>query len=293
MTRMPFVVDTNYLRRDELSALAADDAAHLFVLPDLVMFESAKSTNRELTIRESLRILSTIPDRVFLARSISELLKAEIELQRPMHEYAINHDATPAIRRILEAVRDDATNEILAEVIDDPTGYIQELRRDHLTHEKNRENALEFQSEILKQFKPEFLQRLRRDQVSDKELLLFLSYGAPKVAFETLWNQHGFSEQSALNMINSQSITVRYIYVRYWVALQLAKRSRFAQRPADQISNDNIDAHNVVAATAIGGLLCCDELANSAFAAVIMLLAAGNVYRVVQVDGRPTVEARK
>src|SRR5450830_1781720 len=90
VTQRTFVVDSNYLRSPELITLVADREDHRFVVPDLVMFEAVKTRDRERTVRTSLEILSRIPDRVFIGRSVSELMRAEMHEQKPFQTRCLN-----------------------------------------------------------------------------------------------------------------------------------------------------------------------------------------------------------
>lgn len=285
-----FTIDSNYLRKPELEVLVRDRDDHLFIVPDLVMFEQAKSRNRELTLRESFRILSKIPDRVFIGRSISALLAHELTTRTPRQDYAIFHPATPVMREILRAVRDGATNEIFDDVLNDPDGHIPSLVADHLMHEDNQRRALDFHKRGFEpNFRAEFLARLRSNEVEYGEQLKVTQHGAVQLCFQVLTQQYNFTHSQALAMINNKSVVMRYFYVKYWIALRLSIRAVIETRRAAQISNDNIDAHNAIIASQHGGFLTNDDLACSASIVATQMVNIGIRYGVVDVNGSPLV----
>ncbi|WP_432239918.1 hypothetical protein [Herbaspirillum robiniae] len=287
-----FTVDSNYLRKPELEDLTRDREGHLFIVPDLVMFEQAKSRNRELTLRESLRILSRIPDRVFIGRSVSALLAHELTTRKPRNDFAIFHPATPVMREILLAVRDGGTNEIFDEVLNDPDGHIPMLIDDHLMHADNQRRALDFQKQGFEpHFRPEFLSRLRVGDVEHGEQLIVAQHGAIQLCFQVLIQQYNFSQSQALDMINGRSVVMRYFFVKYWMALRLSIRAVIETRSAAQISNDNIDAHNAIVASQYGGFLTADNLADSASTVATQMANTGIRYGVINLDGAPIVTA--
>lgn len=286
-----FTVDSNYLRDPALHELVDEKYQHQFIVPDLVMFEAAKSRDREFTVRQSLRIISAIPDRVFIGSPVSELLREELRLKESLAQFAINRRDTPLLRNILRAVRDGVTNELLKEVIDDPTGHIPSLVEDHLDHAENRRRALEFQDEgFERHLLPEFLRRLRRNDVSHGELLAVTQYGAAKLCFDVLRNDYHFSPSQALQMINGRSITIRYFYVKYWIALQGSISNSLRNRSAVQISNDNIDALNVIIGTMNGNFLSHDARAQSAFLAATQLANIPIRYGLIFQNNQPTIQ---
>ncbi len=286
-----FTVDSNFLRDPQLSELIDEKYQHQFIVPDLVMFEAAKSRDRERTVRQSLQIISAIPDRVFIGSPISELLRDELHHKQSFARFAINRRDTPLLRNILRAVRDGVTNELLKEVIEDPTGHIPSLMADHLDHEENRRRAIDFQDEgFERHLLPDFLRRLRRNDVSHGEQLAVTQYGAVKMCFNVLRTEYHFSPEQALQMINDRSIVMRYFYVKYWVALQGSISNSLRNRSAVQISNDNIDALNVIIGTVHGNFLSHDVRAQSAFLAASKLANIPIRYGLIFQDNQPTIQ---
>lgn len=279
--RRIYTVDSNFLRREELRELAHEPQEHLFIVPDLVMFEAIKPARRELTLRQSLRILSEIPDRVFLGSSVSELLQLELGGRRALQGFSAYLEATPVMQRILEAVRDEATNEVLDEILQDPSGHITKLIDDHLNHEKNRAAAHQFQYAGLEGiFSLEFKSRLRRDDVGAEELAIVAQHTAVQGCFDSLRNFHDFSDEEALNMVNSHGVVLRYHYVKVWFSLNLSIRDQLKTRSAEQISNDGIDIHNAIIASEFGNFLTRDELAAGAASFAHRAATTGVQYRI-------------
>ena len=288
--RRIFTVDSNYLRRNDLRALAHDPDAHTFIVPDLVMFEQVKPEHRESTFRSSLRILSEIPDRVVIGRSVSELLRHELATREAIQDFAIFREATPVMRLILEAVRHDATNEVLDEILNDPTNHIPALIEDHLDHEENRRRAHLFQYETFEQqFSREFHRRLRRNEVGDDELALVTKHGSVQLCFYVLRNHWNFSDKEALDLINAQGVVMRYHYVKFWIALKLSVRDQLRNRRADEISNDNVDAHNAIIGSQHGNFLTLDALAASASEIAHQMATDGIRYRLDDANGQISI----
>jgi len=104
LTHQYLVVDQNFLRTDALRDRLGAQPQLRIVLPDLAMFEMAKSTNRELTIKLSLSIVAEDPDRVFVSHALAHCLSYELKTGTAVVGHMVDQRATKFVRKLLYSV---------------------------------------------------------------------------------------------------------------------------------------------------------------------------------------------
>lgn len=272
MTPSYCVVDQNQLRADALRERLEREPSLRLVLPDLGMFEMAKSSNRELTLTLSLEILSGHANRVYVSRALSECLHYELTRAVPVVGHVINSEATKFLRKLLASVASGHRTAEFDRVVADPEGHLSGLRRDYLDHDANRLRALELVEETKRGMPREFAERLRASQASVEEKIDFVYSKAPSLLVGVL-EDNGFSRGRASRLVRQKSMLLRYFFVKLWTCLCWEEQGRIEGLGAAKLSNDLIDHEYVLAATFFDGLLSAESAVIDAYKAVTTLLA--------------------
>ena len=243
-----------------------------FVLPDLGMFEMAKSSNRELTIKLSLEILAQAPGRVFVARALSDCLHYELVQGKPVVGHLIDSEGTRFLRRLLVAVASGEKNDVFDKVVNDSDGHLGGLRRDYLDHVDNKRRSIELVEETKRGMSAEFAKRIRGSKATFDEKLDFIREKAPSLLVGVL-EDNKFSRNRAIQLMRKQPMLLRYFYVKLWACLCWEEQGRIEGLGPSKVSNDLIDHEYVLAATFFSGVLSDEPAVNEAYKAVTQLLA--------------------
>jgi hypothetical protein len=278
MKRQYFVVDQNYLRSFELESRLAADPHLQVVLPDMAMLEMTKSDKRELTVRLSLEILSRYRNRVYVAFSISEALRLELDSKRPITDHMLFREATTFIRKVLEAVATGIDNDEILRIIQDPENCLLDLKRDYLNDEVNKSKSLSLVEATKCEMPREFAMRLRGKRATEEERLLFVAEKAPSLLVSVLAD-NGFSREKAIMFLRKKPMLLRYFYLKVLASLNWEEMGRLESLSAPKVSNDLLDHEYILTATFFDGLLSDEPRANEAYQTVSKLTRAGLILR--------------
>jgi len=266
------VVDQNQLRSESLRVKVLGEPQTRFVLPDLAMFEMAKSTNRELTLKLSLEILAQDSGRVFVSRALSDCLQYELQQQNAVVGHLIDRDGTKFLRKLLTAVASKVPNAEFEQVISDPEGHVAGLRRDYLDHDANKSRSVELVEETKRGMSTEFAKRVRGSKATFEEKLDFIYEKAPSLLVGVL-EDNEFSRGKAVRLLRQRPMLLRYFYLKLWACLCWEEQGRIEGLGPPKVSNDLIDHEYVLAATFFSGVLSDEPAVNEAYRAVTHLLA--------------------
>lgn len=266
------VVDQNYLRSEALRELLSARPEVRLVLPDVAMLEMTKPDQRELTVRESLAIISEDPGRVFVSRALSECLAFELNTRRPVVGHMIDQRATKFVRRLLEAVASGSPNAEYHDVIVDPQQHLTGLKRDYLSHDTNKARSLELVAETKKKMSTEFARRVRGARATTQEKLDFVIEKAPSLLVGVL-EDNGFAKRDAIRLYRRKPMLLRYFFAKLWYCLSWEEQGRLEGLGPMKVSNDLLDQEYVLAATFFDGVLSGEQAVHEACAAVNALLA--------------------
>lgn len=266
------VVDQNQLRSQALRDRFVQEPHTRFVLPDLGMFEMAKSSNRALTLRLSLEVLSLQPSRVYVSRALGDCLRYELTRTIPVVGHVIDTNGTRFFRRVLAAVASGVSTPEYDRVLADPEGHVGGMRRDYLDHESNKRRMLELVEETKQAMPREFAQRLRAAQVSASEKVAFIREKAPSLLLDILAD-NGITRGKAERFIGQKPMLLRYMFLKLWACLCWEEQGRIDGLSAAKVSNDLIDHEYVLAATFFDGILSAESNVNEAYKAVTTLIS--------------------
>ena len=272
MSRLYIVVDQNQLRSAELRDKVQKEPQTRFVLPDVGMFEMAKSSNRELTLSLSLEILACAPGRSYVSQSLSGCLSYELHRAVPVVGHLLHRDATAFLRRVLSSVASGVRNAEFADVIADPKGHVYGMRQDYLNHDANKRRAVELVEVTKRSMTAEFARRLRGSRATTDEKISFIAEKAPSLLVGVL-EDNGFGRGKAIQFVRRKPMLLRYFFVKMWACLCWEDQGRIDGLGAAKVSNDLIDHEYVLAATFFDGLMSGEPAVNEAYKAVTTLLA--------------------
>ena len=272
MTHQYLVVDQNFLRTDALRDMLRAQRQIRIVLPDLAMFEMAKSTNRKLTINQSLSIVAEEPGRVFVSHALGHCLSYELKNGVAVDGHMLDQKATKFLRKLLNAVSTGIRNPEYDGVIDDPENHVSGMKRDYLDHTANKARSLELLDVTKRSMTGEFAKRLRGSRATVDEKLDFIYEKAPSLLVGVL-EENGFSREKATRFYRKKPMILRYFFAKLWACLSWEEQGRIEGLSPAKVSNDLIDHQYVLAATYFDGVLSEEPAVNEAYAAVQQLLA--------------------
>ena len=273
MRNVYLVVDQNYLRSLNLKDLLASKPKVRIVLADIAFVEMTKTAQRELNVRESLKILAKYADRTFVSRALSELLDYEIREGQAVTSKLLYRDATLFARKLLSAIRTKSTNVELGRVLGDPNGHLAAIKRSHFVHETNRATALELVAETKASMAQDFAKSVRGATATEGELKSFVIAYAPSLLLGILEDK-GYSRQRAISFIRRKPMLLRYFYLKTWSCLQSEAMGRLQSMAGLKVSNDLIDQEYVLTATFFDAFLSADANAIKAFQFLTEVLGA-------------------
>lgn len=261
----------NFLRLEALRDQLRVQPEIRLVLPDLAMFEMAKSSNRELTLKLSLDIIAQEPHRVFVSRALSDCLSYELSRKVAVVGHLLDRESTIFLRRLLSAVATGIRNAEYDQVIDDPQNYLSDMKRDYLDDSLNKTRSVQLVDVTKRVMTPEFANRLRGSLVGTPEKIHFVHEKAQSLLLEVL-KENGFSHEKVIYLRRQKPMILRYFYVKLWACLSWEEQGRIENINAGKVTNDLIDHEYVLAATFFNGVLSNDRAVNDTYAAVSQLL---------------------
>jgi hypothetical protein len=265
-----FVVDQNYLRSQELKALASEPGSK-FVILDEALFEMCKAPEWEDTLRRSLRTLASRPARVVAGKSMAELLRWEREQKRSAAGYLLNAEGTVFLRDILEGIRLGADSRKLAVMRQNIEEAQKEMEKIHLDHDENKRDLVELVNTAART-EPELAVALRKNALPrDERLRVIKALGIQLT--EPFIERAGFNSCEAQRMIRQRSAWLRFGLVRLWYAFDWLARQGIEGIDASKATNEKMDYRYLVPATFFsGGLLTREVQMNRCFADMVELL---------------------
>lgn len=265
-----FVVDQNYLRSEELKALAAEPG-YKFVILDEAMIEMCKTAEWEDTLRHSLHTLALRPSRVVVGRSMSELLRWERDHMRSASGHLLSAEGTRFLRDILEGIRSGAESRSL----DAMRQNIKEAQRDmekiHFDHDENKRNLVEL-VETAEASAPRLAAALRKNKLPRDERLQHIKGLAMQLGHSFI-ARGGLTAVQARRLVRQRSCWLRFGMVRLWYAFDWLHRLRVEGIDPPKATNEKMDYRYIVPGTFFtGGLLTRETQMNRCFADMVELL---------------------
>lgn len=251
---MIYVLDQNYLRKDELKNIISTDPTCKFVLPDVAILEMCKSDKWEKTMRGSLEFLSVCPGRVFHSMSVGEAMRYEVDKQHSIEGNLLPREYRTFIRKILCDIAcggsEKAINLISTRIIQAQ----REIQSDELNHRKNIVNFTELKKSIDSAVKKDFLKALKKNMLDDSVRLEFIRKNSEDQCRYFLASC-GFNQNKITTFMKSKPLILRFSYLAVRHSLDWAIKGGIDCAKPETITNDLLDQEYVLIASFFDGIL--------------------------------------
>lgn len=255
------VVDTNFLKSDELREFLSDPA-NVAVVPDFVMMETLAGGD-PTSICQQFQILAEHPKQVIFLKSTHAIggLRAR-RRSRGLQKRLIEKDQTANFKRFYEKLElakggDAAAKRQLAGKCDAAVAELGAIRKAQETYAKNL-------AEHAKKYTDAELAILTKGKPIPKELLAKIT-GEIRALANAMFAAHPyFKRQPPLRKL-SNAFLFRYAVAGYVVALRCLKEGGANGASSKNIGNQIIDTMIAAYATYFDGFLSADKRAQQIY----------------------------
>lgn len=272
MTKHYVVVDLNFLGRGNVEGLLTARPGTRIVLPDLSFLEMTKSDRWESILRSTLQPLSQYSNRVFVCRSVSDGLAAELANLHSVNKHMLNREATQFVRDLLNWVGSGREGYAIARIRADPECHRASLAADYLDHGRNKARLKELIEDTQSMLSGELQKRMRSANVSGEERVQFIHEMALSILPQVLGTR-GISIDKARVFMRRKPLILRYMFLKIWHCVFWIEKGGFHTFPESKVTNDEIDQQYVLAATFFDGLASLETKVNNAYEDLMLLLA--------------------
>lgn len=272
MTKHYVVVDLNVLGRGKIKDLLANQPDTRFVLPDLSFLEMTKSDRWESVLRHTLQPLAQHTNRVFICRSVSDVLAAELTNLRPVKKHMLHREATHFARDLLNWVSSGNEGYAVARIRKDPECHRASLAAGYLDHRRNKMRLKELIEDMQRILPGELQKRMRSDKISKDERVQYIHDLTLSMLPQVLGTR-GISIGKARAFMRHKPLVLRYMYLKIWHCSFWIEKGGFDTFPVAKITNDEIDQQYVLAATFFDGLESLETKVNQSYQDLKLLLA--------------------
>jgi hypothetical protein len=252
-----FCVDQSKFRCTELKGLI-DSTNARFVITDAALMEMCQSDRDwERTLRNSLRYLSAVPDRVCFVPGNGDCLKMELRRREPLTLRAmISDQMTIQLQDLLAEVASEQSGSAFRQM----AGEIEDANRDaqgeHFDHSHNREQLRDLVEFCRERFPESFLKRLRANKVDENEYIRFVSRCAA-----TATNDSAMSLPTGTlgSLTKSKAYTMRWLWLRVETVTDWLKEGGIESVTPKKVTNTDIDNHYLVVGSYCDRMLTKDQ----------------------------------
>ena len=267
---MNYLVDQNYLRTPDLQELTNIESNN-FYLFDSALMEMIKSVpNWESTIRNSLKILSKIPNRAFFIMSVGEARNLEKNNHIPIsRKELIRSDYNEFFRGLLKEVRDDDYGDSFALLESSLQKGIEHF--EIFQNQKNKDALGQF-IDAIKKSDPDLSKSLRKGKISEQDQICRIKE-ITHTSFSKFFIALGFNQNEIIPFVNLNPINARYLYTNLLLAFSWISEQGFENIKKEKVTNELCDTEYIILGSYFdGGMLSKDNKANKIFCGLKLLL---------------------
>lgn len=265
---MYYVVDQNLLRRwASVQQFLDESPANQCVLPDAAFLEMTQNEKWEDTLRNSLRCLALVPERVHAAYAVSEALYRELDSLKAVKHHMLCRAATSHIRKVLSWVRTGQENDALRQIRAMPTHADTSLMGDHFDHARNKEALADHFDLVWRQLSPDFQKSLRKPVTTDEDRLDAVHQLAKSVAYDVLL-ERGVNRNRARVFLQKRPMFYRYFIVKVWNAMDWLCAGGLDGLSEKNATNERLDHHYTLTASFFDGVLTNDDKVRRSYTAL-------------------------
>jgi hypothetical protein len=237
---MFYVLDQGMMRSPQLIALIQCDAGARFVIPDMSLVEMLKSAEWETTMRRSLASFVPALSRIYSSVCVGEAIRIERTSRRPVtRDMLLMEDGTRWLRVIVKALSGTSGKS-------DITSWIEDLRpslvREELDAAMEKQTIQRIVNALMRDGGARMVADLRNGRMDHAAQLGAILNEAPRLLkkFEPV------SPFEARGLIASQSLLLRYYYVKLHHALWWVRRSGLQTADPKTVLNHRLDQEYIL-----------------------------------------------
>lgn len=254
------IVDQNFLRKQELKALADTKPNNLFILPDVALIEMCKSPQWRNTLCGSLSILSNYPGRTRVCISTGEAIMIELETQNSISDCLLPDRYIPIFEELLLELFSENTGQMLEKI-----PLIQaSLASNYLNHKKNQNDFKSLIEESKSIITSEKIKSLRNGSMSRKDKL-DLIYNTAHLLLKEILKENNFTSSNAEVFLKKKPMILRYYYLKIWSCLDWLGKGGFESLLPKDVTNEILDHEYILLATFFNGILSKENRVNKAY----------------------------
>jgi hypothetical protein len=255
------VVDTNFLKSDQLQDYFADPA-NFAVLPDFAIMETLKLRD-PVSIARQLQIAAEHPERVIALKTTRAVggLRSRPRSRR-LQGRLIDTGQTATFPLFCDKIKqamdgDEATRKQLAKKCDGAIADLDQIAKGQASYAANL-------AEHAKNYIDAELAILRKGEPIPPELFTKIADQILELAF-VLFAAHPYGKQPPKFKQLPNAFIFRYAVAGYVLALRFIKEGGPGSASAEKIRNHLVDAMFAAYATYFDGFLSADEKANELY----------------------------
>ncbi len=272
MPKRFLIIGQNCYRDDSLAFLIENYPQVRFVIPDVAFVEMCKSISWESTIRQSLKILSETPNRVYAGITVGEAIRLEIKNRKTTsNRHLVCRRFTPVIRSLLREIQSGTNGSAFAKFHSQVGEIRKELYKEELNHQKNLRTLAELVEITKDSIEKDVLKSLRNGCFADEEIAELALRSAPNLMSQ-FFEIVNFPKNEIARFLKTEPLAFRFTLLQLWWSLDWIARGGLESLSAKKATNDLLDQGYVLIATFFHGILSKDVKANRAYRAMRYML---------------------
>ena len=258
-----FVIDQNYLRKEDLDQRLQQETEMGFVLTDTTLIEMLKSPSWEYISERSLKIIASQAKRIWVSNAVSDLLRLEIKSKRPISpDDIISPILTKRLRLYLQEFANQgqigARHGYMANHI---TQAQMDLAHRQLNHSRNL-NMLRNAYEAMKKYLgEEKIRAMKNNEFGDEKLSQIILSSALLAITDPL-RENGFNEDEIEQFSRFDSFMLRQIIAFFLLCHHWIIMGGIECLNPEKATNDLMDINYILIASYGKGILSCEKKVN-------------------------------
>ncbi len=184
----------------------------------------------------------------------------------------ISAAGTDFARNLLESVRTGINGWALERIRQNPSGHRQEMAKDHLQHNYNKQRLLELIKATQTRIPVELQKRMRSGKIAVDERRNLLYEIGVTLMLEVLASR-GISAQKTRSFMKQKPLVLRYLYLKAWRCMTWIEKGGIESLSDKAVTNEEIDDQYVLSATMFQGLNSEENSVNTAYQDILHVLA--------------------
>jgi hypothetical protein len=255
---MYYILDQNIMRKAQL-ANALNDPNAFFVVPDTSLVEMVKNAQWEATMKGSFALLTPAVNRCFVSMSVPEAIRHERATRVPVDSRTLLLDEeTKILHELILALSSGSSK--LDDVRRRITGFRTDLLAEEVDANADKVQLVNLVKLAAKASGPRLAADLRRNNISREAKLGLILDKAARFFTEN----ESFTASEAQTMIDSQSLVLRFYYLRLLSALWWLTYGGWEHVKPAAALNDRLDQEYILIGSFFDQVFTLDQKASGA-----------------------------